>query len=173
MHLSGREHTYENDEAILRSCTALFFFGVPNRELNTQNLRMLVKGQNMESFINDLRGGSELLWQSYQRFLPCELKGCQITSCYELNDTQCVVDDGSGNWTGSGEMLRVVTRESATFSLPTEAIHIQIGITADHSNMVKLSDPFDPNYKRIKDRLSECVEISPSILAARLAKEGT
>jgi len=173
MHLSGREHTYENDEAILRSCTALFFLGVPNRELNTQNLRMLVKGQNMESFINDLRGGSELLWQSYQRFLPCELKGCQITSCYELNDTQCVVDDGSGNWTGSGEMLRVVTRESATFSLPTEAIHIQIGISADHSNMVKLSDPFDPNYKRIKDRLSECVEISPSILAARLAKEGT
>jgi hypothetical protein len=170
---SQRGGTYENDDVILRSCTALFFFGVPNRGLDAWKLRMLVKDQKIEYFINDLREGSELLWQSYQRFIQCELKGCQITSCYEEKDTQRFVDDGSGKWTRSGEMLRIVTRESATFSLPTEAIHMQLGINADHSNMVKFTDRYDPNYTRVRDRLSECVKNAPSILEARLAKEGT
>jgi hypothetical protein len=132
---------------------------------------MLVKGQKIEYFIIDLREGSELLWQSYQRFIQCELKGCQITSCYEEKDTQGFVDDGNGNWIRSDEMLRVVTRESATFALPTEAFHMQLGINADHTNMVKFTDGFDPNYTRVRDRLSECVKNAPRILEARWRKK--
>lgn len=88
------EQYYEDDAVILSSCTGLFFFGVPNRRLNVENLRVSVKDQKNEHFINDLREGSEFLWQPYQRFTQCvELKGCQVTSYDELRDTQSVVID--------------------------------------------------------------------------------
>ena len=160
---------YENDAAILGSCIGLFFFGVPNRGLNVENLRTLVKDQKNEHFINDLREGSELLRQAYQRFLQgVELKGCQITSFFELRDTQAVVLRPDGTWKRSGEMTRVVTKESATFSLPSEAIHMQLGIDADHSNMVKFADNCDHHYIRVRDRLMECVGNAPNIIEARL-----
>jgi len=134
-----------------------------------------VKDQKNEYFINDLREGSELLWQSYQRFTQCvKLKGCLITSCYELRDTQRVmVDARTGRWARNGEMVRVVTRESATFALPTEPIHMQLGIDADHSSMVKFADNSDHHYIRVRDRLSECVRNAPSIIEARFAITGT
>jgi len=133
-----------------------------------------VKDQRNEYFINDLREGSELLWQSYQRFTQCvKLKGCLITSCYELRDTQRVmVDVHTGRWARSGETVRVVTRESATFALPTEPIHMQLGIDADHSNMVKFTDNCDHHYITVRDRLSECVRNAPSIIEARFAITG-
>jgi len=134
----------------------------------------LVKHQKNKYFINDLRESSELLWQSYQRFTQCvELKDCQITSCYELRDTQAVVVDPTGRWTRSGGMIRVVTRESATLALPTEAIHMQIGIDADHSNMVKFTDNCDHHYITVRDRLLDCVGSASGIIEARLASEST
>ena len=144
------------------------FFGVPNRGINIDNLRTLVKDKKNEHFIHDLREGSELLRHVYQRFLQgVNLHGCEITSFYELRDTRAVIAR-SGTWTRSGEMIRLVTQDSATYSLPTEAPHKQIGIDADHSNMVKFTDNCDLHYIRVRDRLSECVENAPNIIEARL-----
>jgi len=84
------------------------------------NLRTLVKDQKNEYFINDLSVGSEFLRQSYQRFFQgVGLKGYPITSTFELRDTQAVIVRPDGSWTRSGEKIRVVTQESATYALPT------------------------------------------------------
>jgi len=72
-------------------------------------------------------------------------------------------------------MIRVVTQESATFALPNEAIHQQIAIDANHSDMVKFADNCDHHYITVRERLSECVGNALSIIEARLAsavKEG-
>ncbi|KAA8913656.1 hypothetical protein FN846DRAFT_929114 [Sphaerosporella brunnea] len=160
----------ENDQAILSSCTGLFFFGVPNRGLNVENLRTLVMHQTNAHLVNDLREGSELLRHAYQHFLQgFTHKDCQITSFYELRDTKAVIVREDGSWERSGGMIRVVSQESATFALPTEAIHMQVPIDADHSNMVKFADKADPNYIPVRDRLSDYVAKAPGILETRLA----
>ena len=79
-----------------------------------------------------------------------------------------VRDDG--RWEREGPIVRMVTSESATWALPTEAIHMQIPIDADHSNMVKYSDNHDPHYITVKVRLCECVKKAPSIIENRLAR---
>jgi hypothetical protein len=151
----------------------------------------LVKDQKNAHFIEDLRSGSALLNEAYLQFLRgFTLKDCQITSFYELRDTQAVVvcfhappnfscastdfdvlevrDDGS--WERKGPMLRMVTSDSATWALPTEAIHMQIPIDADHSTMVKFSDNYDSHYIIVRNRLYECVKKAPGIIENRLAK---
>ena len=65
-------------------------------------------------------------------------------------------------------MIRMVTSESATCALPSEAIHMQIPIDADHSTMVKFSDSHDPHYITVRDRLYECVKKAPEIIKNRL-----
>jgi len=67
-------------------------------------------------------------------------------------------------------MVRLVTQESATWLLPTEAIHMQIPIDADHSNMVKFSDNNDRHYITVRDRLYECVRKAPGIIENPLSK---
>lgn len=133
-----------------------------------------MQDQNNEYFVNDLREGSELLRQAYQRFTQSvQLEGCQITSCYELRDTQAViVDPRTGRWI-TGEMIRVVTQDSATYALPTDPIHMQLGIDADHLSMVKFTDPFDHRYSIIRERLSQCVAKAPGIVEARVPKVET
>ncbi|KAI5842039.1 hypothetical protein BZA05DRAFT_380199 [Tricharina praecox] len=160
----------ENDQAILDSCTALFLFGVPHRGLNIKNFRTLVKDQKNEHFIGDLRVGSDFLRLSHQRFSQVvELNSCQVISFFECRDTQAVViDDRTGCWKRSGEMIRLVTQESATFALRTEATHMQIGIDADHSNIVKFDDNSDHHYSTVRDRLLYCVEKAPRIIESRL-----
>jgi hypothetical protein len=69
-----------------------------------------------------------------------------------------------------GPMVRMVTRGSATWALPTEAIHMQIPIDADHSTMVKYSDNYDPHYITVRDRLYRCVKSAPGIIENRLAR---
>jgi len=131
---------------------------------------MLVKIRKNEHFINDLGEGSELLRLAHERFVEAvELRSCRIISLFELRDTlSVVVDPSTGLWTRSGEMVRVVTRESATYSLPNDAIHMQLGIDADHTNMVKLTDPLDHRYTRVRQRLLYCVRSAPSIIKSRL-----
>ena len=79
-----------------------------------------------------------------------------------------VRDDG--RWEREGPMVRMVTSDSATWALPTEAIHMQIPIDADHSTMVKFSDNSDPDYSTVRDRLYECVKKAPGIIENRVAR---
>jgi hypothetical protein len=50
--------------------------------------------------------------------------------------------------------------ESATRAVPTEALHEQVPIDTDHSEMVKFRNMGDFNYITIKDRRSKCVQWS-------------
>jgi hypothetical protein len=72
-----------------------------------------------------------------------------------------------------GPMVRMVTPDSATWALPTEAIHMQIPIDADHSTMVKYSDNYDPHYITVRDRLYKCVKNAPALIESRLAREAS
>jgi hypothetical protein len=67
-------------------------------------------------------------------------------------------------------MIRVVTSDSATWALPTEAIHMQIPIDADHFAMVKYSDNSDHHYRTVRDRLYECVKKAHGVIENRLAR---
>jgi hypothetical protein len=153
-----------------------------------------VKDQRNAHFVEDLREGSALLNNAYRQFLRgFALKDCQITSFYEMRDTQVVVvcfhappsiscasadfdmlearDDGC--WERNGPMVRMVTSDSATWALPTEAIHMQIPIDADHFTMVKFSDSYDPHYIAVRGRLYECVKRAPGIIENRLARSAS
>lgn len=129
-----------------------------------------MKNQKNEYFIIDVRQGSDILLRDYRVFFQCvKLKRCQITSCYERRATQgVVVSSLTGRWTKGGAMMRVVTQECATFCFPANAIHMQLGIDVDHSNMVKFSDGCDHCYTTVRDRLSKCVRNAPGIVEARL-----
>ncbi len=78
----------DDDQAIFNSCAGLFFFGVPNKGLNNENMLSMVRGQNNEHLINDLRNDSPLLLSLYQNFLRgFKYDDCSITSFYETRDT--------------------------------------------------------------------------------------
>ncbi|KAF8533194.1 hypothetical protein BDD12DRAFT_947879 [Trichophaea hybrida] len=163
----------DDDHAILNSCAGLFFFGVPNRGLNIENIMTLVKDQRNSHFINDLRETSTLLKHVHNQFLQVsELKDCKTTSFYETKDTKTVVVREDGRWERCGKMVRMVTEESATCALPTEPTHMQIPIDADHSNMVKFTDNQSDAYIRVWKRLEQSVKEAPSIVENRLASVG-
>jgi hypothetical protein len=160
----------------LRSCVGLFFFGVPNRGLDLNSLRTLVRDQKNADFLGNLSEGSEFLRFTYDYFaraVESELKGCQIVSFYETRDTPAVEALPDGSWSRSGKMIRVVAQESATYALPDESACQQIAIDADHSNMVKFTDNCDHHYITVRDRLSECVANAPHIIKARLVCTAT
>lgn len=48
--------------------------------------------------------------------------------------------------------------ESATQAIPSERVHDQISLNADHSGMVKFNNNFDGNYVSVVVRLRECVK---------------
>ena len=111
----------------------------------------------------------KFIYDYFLRAVEGELKGCQIVSFFETRDTRAVELCPDGSWAKSDEMIRLVTQESATFALPTEAMHQQIAIDADHSKMVKFTNRYDQSYKIVEGRLSECVKEAPNIIEARLA----
>jgi hypothetical protein len=78
-----------DNQAIFNACVGLFFFGVPNKGLNNENLMSMVKGQRNENLVNDLRVGSPLLQLAYENFLRgFKYNDCWIVSFYETHDTQ-------------------------------------------------------------------------------------
>jgi len=169
---AARPESRDSDKDILSSCVGLFFFGVPNRGLDLNSLRTLVRDQKNADFLGNLSEGSEFLKFAHDYFaraVETELEGCQIVSFYETKDTPSVEALADGSWSRSGKMIRVVAQESATNALPNESVCQQIAIDADHSNMVKFTDDCDHHYIAVRERLSECVANAPRIIKARLA----
>lgn len=165
----------DSDSAVLRACAGLFFFGVPNQGIDTQNLKALVKEQKNAGFIASLGEGSKLLKSTHDYFVravAAPLGGCPMFSFYETKGTRAVVVRPDGSWSRSGHSLLLVTRGSATCSLPGEPAQ-QIGIDADHSNMVKFTRRNDPAYRLVAERLAECVRNAESIVGARLESTAT
>jgi hypothetical protein len=58
----------DDDKAIFNSCNALLFFGVPNDGLNADNLLSLIRGQNNQDLVENLKEGSPLLQDLHNTF---------------------------------------------------------------------------------------------------------
>jgi len=97
-------------------------------------MRTFVKDQKNADFTNSLGEGSELFRFANDYFFRAvvgELKVAR-SSRFESHSGCDLRSDGS--WTRSGEMIRLVPQESATFALPIEAMHQQIAINADQTD---------------------------------------
>ncbi len=61
----------------------------------------------------------------------------------------------------------MVTPHSATYAGNNEQPHDQIGLNSDHSDMVKFSDPNDPEYLIVGNRVKDLVEKAPDVIKRR------
>jgi len=80
------------DEAIYNSCAGIFFFGVPHKGLNHQNLLTMVEDQPNEPLVQDLllkTDAIQLAYQNFLRYFRCD--DCYITSFYETRQSSTVV----------------------------------------------------------------------------------
>ncbi|KAA8908942.1 hypothetical protein FN846DRAFT_944125 [Sphaerosporella brunnea] len=160
-------HGSVHDQAILESCTSLFFFGVPNKGLNETNLVDLLKGQPNADFVNDLREGSAFLDLAYDSFLRgFTHDDCKITSFYEMQFTKTLVEI-DGKWMREGEPVQMVTKDSATWASRTEALPDQVPLEANHSTLVKFSDRHDNKYEVVLGRIREQVVEAAEVIKKR------
>jgi hypothetical protein len=73
----------------------------------------------------------------------------------------------NGEWERTDTYLRLVTRDSAACFCPREAIHHQIPIDTDHSNLVKFQGHDDPYYEMVRSKIEELVKEAPGIINKR------
>ncbi|KAA8909379.1 hypothetical protein FN846DRAFT_942526 [Sphaerosporella brunnea] len=161
----------EEQRRMFNSSAALFFFGVPNKGLNNQNLLSMVKGQKNETLIRDLQEDSPLLLGAYENFLRgFTFDDCRITSFYETEDTKTAVQQPDGTWKRTGPAIRMVSTSSATWVSPNEKVYDQLPIEADHSAMVKFYGPSDEIYRTVKSKIQQAVEKAPGVIKTRLSR---
>ena len=81
----------QDDIAILISCYAVVFFGVPNRGLNISSLTSMVSGQPNEDLIRNLDSSSRFLGLLHEMFYRhFTFDGSQIVCFYETKETPTV-----------------------------------------------------------------------------------
>lgn len=64
----------------------------------------------------------------------------------------------------------MVPRTSAIYAGKFENSYDQLSIDADHSDIVKFSDPSNPDYVIIKSRIKLLVDDAPRIIEERIAE---
>ncbi|KAI5856232.1 WD40-repeat-containing domain protein [Tricharina praecox] len=148
----------DSDQANLSLCVGLFFFGVPDRGVDPQRLRTLIRDQNDVHVIHNLSEGCEFWRSSYDCFLRAtksNLDGFQIVSFFEIGGAEAVNTLPDVGWMASGELIGAIARKGATRGLPNEAKHQHVTIDVDHS--VELPDSCGHDYVIVRERLSESV----------------
>jgi len=73
----------------------------------------------------------------------------------------------NGEWKRYGQYLRLVTKDSATSICPHEALHNQIPIDTDHSNLVKFPGTDDRHYETVSMMLEDLVMKAQGIIHSR------
>jgi len=63
-----------------------------------------------------------------------------------------------GGWKRTGRPVRMVSKESAIWSMPNEEVHNQVSISSDHSQLVKFTSRDDHNYVAVRSKIKESVE---------------
>ena len=63
----------------------------------------------------------------------------------------------------------MVPKTSATHAGRNEQPYNHLPIDANHSDMVKINDPSDPNYIIIKKRIGQLVDDAPRIIKERIS----
>ncbi|KAI5785331.1 hypothetical protein FPQ18DRAFT_309255 [Pyronema domesticum] len=150
--------TSEPDQAISMSSAALLFFGVPNRGMDNSDLRKLVGNQNNSQLVvQDLAVSAPNLRVIHQHFdLVFEnIPGCRVVSFYEALGSKAMEEAENGTWKRTGQILRSVTMESATYAVPNEESHNQIPLDSDHSNIVKCDHSSDGGFIIVITKLKE------------------
>ncbi|KAH0541631.1 hypothetical protein FGG08_003921 [Glutinoglossum americanum] len=178
-----------DDKAVFKSCYAVLFFGVPNRGLNQSSLTSMVKGNPNEELVNSLGESSRFLGLLHEMFYRhFTFKDSHIISIYETKETRTVLVrlnapvcmrriltfhlqrcPKTGEWKRTGPRVMMVPRISATHSGPNEKIDDQLPIDANHSDIVKFSDPSNPDYVIIESRIKKLVADAPTVIRRRLA----
>ncbi|KAI9763914.1 MAG: hypothetical protein M1840_009026 [Geoglossum simile] len=161
----------QDDIAILMSCYAVVFFGVPNRGLNISNLASMVSGQPNEELVRNLDPSSTFLSllhdMFYRRFV---FDDSQIVCFYETKETPTVEwSEKTRRWERMGPSVMMVPKASAIHAGKNEQAYNHLPIDADHSNIVKFSDPSDQNYIIVKKKLEKLARDSPGIIKERIA----
>ncbi|KAL0631516.1 hypothetical protein Q9L58_009624, partial [Maublancomyces gigas] len=172
--LALMEATKSSDQrrAIFESCYALLLFGVPNKGLEVERLRDMVKGQPNSQLIEDLDSSSEFLRrhnffgstpgpETYKSFqcmkhdLPLLFRYClinlfsvlswflpRLVSPYAHSYELKI----SGVWTAKGPKVMIVSRESAIWATPKGSEDDIFSINADHSEITKFTDSTSHDY---------------------------
>lgn len=82
----------QDDQNILLSCYSILFFGVPNRGLNIEAMRSMVKGQPNSRLVEDLDPESQCLPLLHEAFCyHFKFEDSPIISIYETMRTRTVV----------------------------------------------------------------------------------
>ncbi|KAH0557097.1 hypothetical protein GP486_005115 [Trichoglossum hirsutum] len=160
----------QDDIAVFMSCYAVVFFGVPNRGLDGLSLISMVKGQPNEDLVGNLRPSSPFLNHLhdmfYQRFT---YKDSRIICFYEIKETPTVEwSEATHSWERTGRKVMMVPMTSATHIGKNEQTYDHISIDADHSDMVKFSDPSDRDYIIIESRIRGLANDAPGIVKERI-----
>jgi hypothetical protein len=72
-----------------------------------------------------------------------------------------------GQWQRTGQPVRIVTKESATWFMSEEDVHNQISVNSDHSNLVKFTSRIDENYLAVSSKMRDMVKKAPEIARLR------
>ena len=67
----------------------------------------------------------------------------------------------------------MVPQGSATHAGKNEKTYDQLSIDADHSTIVKFSDPYDQDYTNMQSRLQKLVTNAPNVIQGRIAAHRT
>ncbi|KAL7789036.1 hypothetical protein V8C37DRAFT_387023 [Trichoderma ceciliae] len=161
----------EDDQAVFRSCYAILFFAVPNRGLDNRSLMSMVKGQPNEDLVKSLGKKSRFSSLLHQRFYKCfTYEDTKIICVFETKETPTVEwCPETGSWERTGPKVMMVPHTSAIHAGPNEKSHDQLSINADHSEIVKFSNPSDPDYLIIESRMRELVANAPGVIKERFS----
>jgi hypothetical protein len=168
------------------------FFGVPNRGLETSSLTSLVKGQPNEDLVRNLDPSSRFLSLLHEMFyshftfedskIICIFE-TKMTPTVEVRSRSCICSifyksyplnfdmqwsPKTGSWERTGRKVMMVPQTSATHAGKNEKIYDQLSIDADHSDMVKFSDPSNPDYVIIASRIKQLVADAPRVIHERI-----
>jgi hypothetical protein len=163
----------QEDQAVARSCFAVLLFATPNRGLNTERLMTMAKGQPNEDLVKSLDSSSRflgMLQREFEKFSTGTPDGPVILSIYETRKTPTVQwSEETASYERNGDPIMMVSKPSAIHASRGEKDYNQIPIDADHSDIVKFSDPSDAGYGIIESRMRELVARAPGVIKERFS----
>lgn len=170
--LRGEESSETSD--ILKSTTALLFFGVPNHGMNSEQLTAIVEGQPNQSLVRDLQVDkdhepSQFLQTLAQRFKDYaeHHPDFEIIAFYETEMSPTLEISATGKLTMTGPKRMLVTKNSACDIGLGHNFYQEEPLQKDHSGLVKFEDEYAPGFRTVKKHLRKQVEKAQRCLDKR------
>ncbi|ORY62117.1 uncharacterized protein BCR38DRAFT_347066 [Pseudomassariella vexata] len=157
------------------TCCGMLFFGVPNHGLRDNQLQSLVQGQPNEAFIHSLRLDDDTEPSPFLKRLSSDFAECckgqyPVISYYELIKSPTVEKQPNGTLAKTGELILMVTRQSATSTgITAAADEDNIAFETDHSGLVKYDSRGIGSYPIVRNRIEKLVSEGSRRVAARFS----